>query len=175
MLTPGTPSPCACTPSRTPTQSPHAHFPLPCQVPCPQPRVMLPGAVAFPELVDRMGSKGPFQSLNPILPGLPVLGLATQSLLQISAGTTPAHPCRPPPNASAGPWVLPKGLDGKSERCLRFTYPPHATLWGPPSRAWTAGPTTPAPRPPLSPSYVHRRPFFLHPQYPTHACCAQGQ
>ncbi|XP_027435870.1 solute carrier family 22 member 8 isoform X3 [Zalophus californianus] len=84
--------------------------------------------MAFSELMDRVGSKGPFQFLNTILLSLPILGLANHYLLQIFTATTPDHHCRPPPNASTGPWVLPKGLNGKAEKCLRFIDPPNATM-----------------------------------------------
>ncbi|XP_027974225.1 solute carrier family 22 member 8 [Eumetopias jubatus] len=84
--------------------------------------------MAFSELMDRVGSKGPFQFLNTILLSLPILGLANHYLLQIFTATTPDHHCRPPPNASTGPWVLPKGLNGKAEKCLRFIDPPNATV-----------------------------------------------
>lgn len=116
----------ACTPG--PAQNPHAYLPLPGQVPCPQLWLLLPGAMAFSELMDRVGSKGPFQFLNMVLLGLPVFGLANHYLLQIFTAATPAHHCRPPPNASTGPWVLPKGPNGKPEMCLRFIYPPNASL-----------------------------------------------
>ncbi|XP_044115441.1 solute carrier family 22 member 8 isoform X2 [Neovison vison] len=84
--------------------------------------------MAFSELMDRVGSKGTFQYLNMVLLGLPVLGLANHYLLQIFTAATPPHHCRLPPNASAGPWGLPKGLDGKPETCLRFIYPPNTSL-----------------------------------------------
>ncbi|VCX40022.1 unnamed protein product [Gulo gulo] len=84
--------------------------------------------MAFSELMDRVGSKGTFQFLNMVLLGLPVLGLANHYLLQIFTAATPPHHCRLPPNASAGPWGLPKGLDGKPETCLRFIYPPNTSL-----------------------------------------------
>uniref|UniRef100_A0A452UGH0 Solute carrier family 22 member 8 n=1 Tax=Ursus maritimus TaxID=29073 RepID=A0A452UGH0_URSMA len=51
--------------------------------------------MAFSELMDRVGSKGPFQFLNMVLLGLPVFGL---------------------------------GPNGKPEMCLRFIYPPNASL-----------------------------------------------
>ncbi|XP_004449273.2 organic anion transporter 3 [Dasypus novemcinctus] len=84
--------------------------------------------MTFSELLERVGSMGRFQVVNVLLLGVPILGLANHSLLQIFTATTPAHHCRPPPNASAGPWLLPTGLDGKSERCLRFVQPPNASL-----------------------------------------------
>ncbi|XP_047549263.1 organic anion transporter 3 isoform X1 [Lutra lutra] len=84
--------------------------------------------MAFSELMDRVGSKGTFQFLNMVLLGLPVLGLANHYLPQIFTAATPPHHCRLPPNASAGPWGLPKGLDGKPETCLRFIYPPNTSL-----------------------------------------------
>ncbi|XP_075403662.1 organic anion transporter 3 [Tenrec ecaudatus] len=84
--------------------------------------------MTFSDLLDRTGGYGPFQFLHLLLLGLPVLGMANHMLLQIFTATTPAHHCRPPPNASAGPWVLPTGPDGKSERCLRFVRLPNASL-----------------------------------------------
>ncbi|XP_070344143.1 organic anion transporter 3 isoform X2 [Equus asinus] len=84
--------------------------------------------MTFSELIDRVGSKGPFQLLHVVLLGLPVFGIANHNLLQIFTASTPEHHCRPPPNASAGPWVLPMGLNGKPETCLRFVYPSNASL-----------------------------------------------
>lgn len=84
--------------------------------------------MTFAELVDRVASKGPFQFLHTVLLGLPILSMANHNLLQIFTAATPAHHCRPPPNASAGPWVLPMGLNEKPEPCLRFVYPPNASL-----------------------------------------------
>ncbi|XP_004682753.1 PREDICTED: solute carrier family 22 member 8 [Condylura cristata] len=84
--------------------------------------------MTFTELVDRVGSNGPFQILNMVLLGLPILGMANHNLLQIFTAVTPTHHCRPPPNASAGPWVLPTSPNGKPEPCLRFVYPPNASL-----------------------------------------------
>lgn len=113
---------------QTPTQDPHAYLLLPGQVPCLQLWLILPSAMAFSELMDRVGSKGPFQFLNLVLLGLPVLNLANHNLLQIFTATTPAHHCRQPPNASEGPWVLPKDRNGKPEMCLRFIHLPNASL-----------------------------------------------
>ncbi|KAM9220760.1 organic anion transporter 3 isoform 2-T2 [Dugong dugon] len=84
--------------------------------------------MTFSELLDRVGGVGPFQLLHLTLIGLPVLGMANHNLLQIFTAITPVHHCRPPPNASAGPWVLPTGPDGKPEKCLRFIHPPNASL-----------------------------------------------
>ncbi|XP_076970946.1 organic anion transporter 3 [Tamandua tetradactyla] len=84
--------------------------------------------MTFSELLDRVGSMGRFQCLHMLLLGLPILGLANHQLLQIFTATTPAHHCHPPPNASAEPWVLPTGPDGKPERCLRFADPPNTSL-----------------------------------------------
>ncbi|XP_006903172.1 PREDICTED: solute carrier family 22 member 8-like [Elephantulus edwardii] len=94
--------------------------------------------MTFSELLDRLGGVGPFQFLHLALIGLPVLGMANHNLLQIFTASTPAHHCRPPPNASAGSWVLPTGPDGKPERCLRFIHPPNASLSN-----VTQGPTEP--------------------------------
>ncbi|XP_053515151.1 organic anion transporter 3 isoform X4 [Artibeus jamaicensis] len=91
--------------------------------------------MTFSQIVDSVNSKGPFQFLIMVLLGLPVLGLANHNLLQIFTASTPAHHCRPPPNASAGPWVLPRGLNGKPESCLRFVHPPNASL---PNDTWGA-------------------------------------
>ncbi|KAM5318602.1 organic anion transporter 3 isoform 2-T2 [Glossophaga mutica] len=84
--------------------------------------------MTFSKIVDNVNSQGPFQFLIMVLLGLPVLGLANHNLLQIFTAATPAHHCRPPPNASAGPWVLPMGPNGKPESCLQFVHPPNASL-----------------------------------------------
>ncbi|XP_059104577.1 organic anion transporter 3 isoform X2 [Peromyscus eremicus] len=84
--------------------------------------------MTFSEILDRVGSMGPFQYLHVTLLALPVLGIANHNLLQIFTATTPAHHCRPPPNASIGPWVLPLSPNGKPEKCLRFMHLPNASL-----------------------------------------------
>ncbi|XP_036151777.1 solute carrier family 22 member 8 isoform X1 [Myotis myotis] len=84
--------------------------------------------MTFSKLVDSVNSTGPFQFLLVVLLGLPILGMANHNLLQIFTAATPAHHCRPPPNASAGPWLLPVGPGGKPEPCLRFVSPPNASL-----------------------------------------------
>uniref|UniRef100_A0A2K6GCM7 Solute carrier family 22 member 8 n=1 Tax=Propithecus coquereli TaxID=379532 RepID=A0A2K6GCM7_PROCO len=84
--------------------------------------------MTFSEILDRVGSMGRFQFLHVAILSIPVLNMANHNLLQIFTAATPAHHCRPPPNASAGPWVLPMGPDGKPETCLRFVHPPNATL-----------------------------------------------
>ncbi|KAF6334288.1 solute carrier family 22 member 8 [Rhinolophus ferrumequinum] len=84
--------------------------------------------MTFSKLMDNVNSKGPFQFLVTVLLGIPILGMANHNLLQIFTAATPAHHCRPAPNASAGPWLLPMGLNGKPEPCLRFAYPPNASL-----------------------------------------------
>uniref|UniRef100_A0A8C8T0J7 Solute carrier family 22 (organic anion transporter), member 8 n=1 Tax=Peromyscus maniculatus bairdii TaxID=230844 RepID=A0A8C8T0J7_PERMB len=84
--------------------------------------------MTFSEILDRVGSMGPFQYLHVTLLALPVLGIANHNLLQIFTATTPAHHCRPPPNASIGPWVLPLDPNGKPEKCLRFMHLPNASL-----------------------------------------------
>lgn len=84
--------------------------------------------MTFSEILDRVGSMGPFQYLHVTLLALPILGMANHNLLQIFTATTPAHHCRPPPNASAGPWVLPLDSNGKPEKCLRFVHPPNGSL-----------------------------------------------
>nr|XP_010334159.1 solute carrier family 22 member 8 isoform X2 [Saimiri boliviensis boliviensis] len=84
--------------------------------------------MTFSEILDRVGSMGRFQFLHVAILGLPILNMANHNLLQIFTAATPAHHCHPPPNASAGPWVLPMGPNGKPERCLRFVHPPNASL-----------------------------------------------
>ncbi|XP_012309888.2 organic anion transporter 3 isoform X1 [Aotus nancymaae] len=84
--------------------------------------------MTFSEILDRVGSMGRFQFLHVAILGLPILNMANHNLLQIFTAATPAHHCRPPPNASSGPWVLPMGPNGKPERCLRFVHPPNASL-----------------------------------------------
>ncbi|XP_076772812.1 organic anion transporter 3 isoform X3 [Arvicanthis niloticus] len=84
--------------------------------------------MTFSEILDRVGSMGPFQYLHVTLLALPILGIANHNLLQIFTATTPVHHCRPPPNASLGPWVLPLGPNGKPEKCLRFVHLPNASL-----------------------------------------------
>ncbi|CAK6449647.1 unnamed protein product [Pipistrellus nathusii] len=84
--------------------------------------------MTFSSLMDSVNSRGPFQFLVALLLGLPILGMANHNLLQIFTAATPAHHCRPPPNASAGPWPLPLGPLGRPESCLRFVHPPNASL-----------------------------------------------
>ncbi|XP_054426621.1 organic anion transporter 3 [Pteronotus mesoamericanus] len=84
--------------------------------------------MTFSKIVDSVNSQGPFQCIILVLLGLPILGMANHNLLQIFTAITPAHHCRPPRNASAGSWVLPMGLNGKPEQCLRFVYLPNASL-----------------------------------------------
>ncbi|NP_001398400.1 organic anion transporter 3 isoform 2 [Mus musculus] len=84
--------------------------------------------MTFSEILDRVGSMGPFQYLHVTLLALPILGIANHNLLQIFTATTPDHHCRPPPNASLEPWVLPLGPNGKPEKCLRFVHLPNASL-----------------------------------------------
>jgi hypothetical protein len=84
--------------------------------------------MTFSEILDRVGSMGPFQYLHVTLLALPILGMANHNLLQIFTATTPPHHCRPPPNASSGPWVLPTGPNGKPEKCLRFVHLPNGSL-----------------------------------------------
>lgn len=84
--------------------------------------------MAFPEPVDRIDGKAPFQFLSLVSLGLPVPGLANRNVPQIFPVTASACHCHPTPlpNASTGPWVLPKVPNGKPETGLRFTYPPNA-------------------------------------------------
>ncbi|KAM6158146.1 organic anion transporter 3 [Rhynchocyon petersi] len=94
--------------------------------------------MAFSDLLDRLGGVGPFQFLHLALIGLPVLGMANHNLLQIFTATTLPHHCRPPPNASAWPWVLPTGPDGNPEKCRRFVHPPNGSLTN--STQWATEP-----------------------------------
>ncbi|XP_006156612.1 solute carrier family 22 member 8 [Tupaia chinensis] len=84
--------------------------------------------MTFYEILDRVGSMGPFQFLCLTLLSLPILGMANHHLLQIFTAMTPVHYCRPPPNASAGPWVLPIDPNGKPEKCLRFVHLTNTSL-----------------------------------------------
>lgn len=84
--------------------------------------------MTFSKLMDGVVGTGPFQFIIMALLGIPILGMANHNLLQIFTAATPSYHCRPPPNASAGLWVLPTGLNGKPELCLRFVYPPNASL-----------------------------------------------
>nr|XP_005577590.1 PREDICTED: solute carrier family 22 member 8 [Macaca fascicularis] len=84
--------------------------------------------MTFSEILDRVGSMGRFQFLHVAILGLPILNMANHNLLQIFTAATPVHHCRLPPNASAGPWVIPMGPNGKPERCLRFVHPSNASL-----------------------------------------------
>ncbi|XP_069888179.1 organic anion transporter 3-like isoform X2 [Dipodomys merriami] len=96
--------------------------------PAPPEPARASSTMTFSEILDRVGSMGPFQYLHVTLLALPILGMANHNLLQIFTATTPAHHCRPSPNASAELWVLPRGLDGKPEKCLRFIHLPNASL-----------------------------------------------
>ncbi|XP_004874486.2 solute carrier family 22 member 8 isoform X2 [Heterocephalus glaber] len=84
--------------------------------------------MTFSDLLERVGSMGPFQYLHIVLLSLPILGMANHNLLQIFLATTPAHHCRPPPNASTGPWVPLLGPSGKPEKCLRLVHTPNASM-----------------------------------------------
>ncbi|XP_004596941.2 organic anion transporter 3 [Ochotona princeps] len=84
--------------------------------------------MTFSDILDRVGSMGPYQYLLVALLGFPILGMANHNLLQIFTATTPSHYCRPPPNASAGPWILPLDQNGQPEKCLRFVHPPNTSL-----------------------------------------------
>ncbi|XP_010631259.1 solute carrier family 22 member 8 [Fukomys damarensis] len=84
--------------------------------------------MTFSDLLEHVGSMGRFQYLHVALLSLPILGMANHNLLQIFAATTPAHHCRPPPNASTGPWVPLLDPTGKPERCLRLVHTPNASV-----------------------------------------------
>ncbi|KAM5248340.1 organic anion transporter 3 [Ctenodactylus gundi] len=84
--------------------------------------------MTFVELLDRVGSMGPFQYLHVTLLALPIFGMANHNLLQIFTATTPAHHCRPPPNASIGSWTPLMGPTGKPEHCIRLVYPSNTSL-----------------------------------------------
>ncbi|XP_023562817.1 solute carrier family 22 member 8 isoform X2 [Octodon degus] len=83
--------------------------------------------MTFSDLLERVGNMGPFQYLNIVLLALPILGMANHNLLQIFTATTPAHHCRPPPNASEGPWMPLLGPNGKPEKCLRLAHMPNTS------------------------------------------------
>uniref|UniRef100_A0A673VR97 Solute carrier family 22 member 8 n=1 Tax=Suricata suricatta TaxID=37032 RepID=A0A673VR97_SURSU len=71
---------------------------------------------------DRVRSRRPFQSLNPVLLDAPYPGPG-QPQPAADLPTCPlSHPCRPPPNRLHG------ALGAPQETCLRFTYSPNASL-----------------------------------------------
>ncbi|XP_074129107.1 organic anion transporter 3-like [Sminthopsis crassicaudata] len=80
--------------------------------------------MSFSEILDRVGSLGPFQVLHVLLLSLPVLFMASHNLLQIFTAATPPHHCAPAPNASGPAAAPPLGPDGAPERCRRFVSAP---------------------------------------------------
>uniref|UniRef100_A0A4X2JSE7 Solute carrier family 22 member 8 n=1 Tax=Vombatus ursinus TaxID=29139 RepID=A0A4X2JSE7_VOMUR len=79
--------------------------------------------MTFSEILERVGSLGPFQILHVFLLSFPVLFMASHNLLQIFTAATPPHHCVPAHNASSLASALPVGPNGDPDRCLRFTHP----------------------------------------------------
>ncbi|XP_056657558.1 organic anion transporter 3 isoform X2 [Monodelphis domestica] len=99
--------------------------------------------MTFSELLERVGSMGPFQVLHVLLLSIPILFMASHNLLQIFTAATPAHHCLPAPNTSS---ALPVGPHGEPDRCRRFSRPPPEGppgLWNATLANGTWGPTEP--------------------------------
>ncbi|XP_043826830.1 solute carrier family 22 member 8 isoform X2 [Dromiciops gliroides] len=79
--------------------------------------------MTFSEILERVGSLGPFQIVHVLLLSTPVLFMASHNLLQIFTAATPAHHCVPAHNASSLASALPVGPNGEPDRCWRFTHP----------------------------------------------------
>lgn len=77
--------------------------------------------ISFGDLLEEVGSMGPFQFLSVLLLSLPVLLLASHNLVQNFSAASPEHKCRlsPSTNASVG---HPGPLDQSQlpDRCQRF-------------------------------------------------------
>uniref|UniRef100_H0VB30 Solute carrier family 22 member 8 n=1 Tax=Cavia porcellus TaxID=10141 RepID=H0VB30_CAVPO len=84
--------------------------------------------MTFSDLLERVGSMGRFQYLHVALLAFPILGMANHNLLQIFTATTPAHHCRPPPNASEETWMPLLDPSGKPEKCLRLAHKPNSSM-----------------------------------------------
>lgn len=105
----------------------HIRAPLPSQIPL-QLQLLPRGAMTFSDLLERVGSMGRFQYLHVALLAFPILGMANHNLLQIFTATTPAHHCRPPPNASEETWMPLLDPSGKPEKCLRLAHKPNSSM-----------------------------------------------
>ncbi|XP_036619746.1 solute carrier family 22 member 8-like [Trichosurus vulpecula] len=79
--------------------------------------------MTFSEILERVGSLGPFQILHVLLLSFPVFFMASHNLLQIFTAATPTHHCVPAHNASSLASALPIGPNGAPDRCLRFSHP----------------------------------------------------
>ncbi|XP_074087342.1 organic anion transporter 3 [Macrotis lagotis] len=98
--------------------------------------------MTFSEILERVGSLGPFQILHVFLLSVPVFFMASHNLLQIFTAATPSHHCLPAHNASSLASALPIGPDGTPDRCRRFTYPLLERSLGPwnttlPNETWS--------------------------------------
>ncbi|XP_020823832.1 organic anion transporter 3-like isoform X2 [Phascolarctos cinereus] len=95
--------------------------------------------MTFSEILERVGSLGPFQFMHVLLLSLPVLFMASHNLLQIFTAATPPHHCVPAHNATSLASALPVGPNGEPDRCLRFTHPPVEGPLGPSNTTFPNG------------------------------------
>ncbi|KAG2460022.1 solute carrier family 22 member 6 [Polypterus senegalus] len=98
--------------------------------------------MGFADILEEVGSRGPFQILHVTLLTIPMLMLASHNLLQNFVAAVPQHHCLLPPNLTDT--KLPADLllrvsvpidsKGKPERCIRFAEPQWHVL----NQNWTA-------------------------------------
>lgn len=129
--------------------------------------------------MDHMGSKGPFRFLNLVLLASPSWAQPTKPAADLHSDHA-CPPLLPTPQRLHGALGAPQGPGWEARDLPPFhisaqRQPAQRHPRGAPSHAWTTGPTTPAPRTPLSLRHVHGRPSFLRPQRATHTCHAQGR
>lgn len=89
-----------------------------------------PGApLTFGDLLETVGSMGPFQLFSVLLLSLPVLLLASHNLVQNFTAATPEHSCRPAPlgNTSSAHSAFP-GPDSCQRTALRLAPGSNASL-----------------------------------------------
>ncbi|KAJ6656921.1 hypothetical protein lerEdw1_002922 [Lerista edwardsae] len=89
-----------------------------------------PGAtLTFGDLLEKVGSMGPFQLFSVLLLSLPVLLLASHNLVQNFTAATPEHSCRLAPlgNASSA-HAVPPGTDGCQRIARRLAPGSNASL-----------------------------------------------
>lgn len=87
--------------------------------------------MAFSDLLEQVGSTGRFQVLHVTLLSMPILMMASHNLLQNFVAAVPSHHCQPHANLSMSSAdavdvlraTVPLGLNGKLERCKRYTTP----------------------------------------------------
>uniref|UniRef100_A0A8C3IGZ8 Uncharacterized protein n=1 Tax=Chrysemys picta bellii TaxID=8478 RepID=A0A8C3IGZ8_CHRPI len=61
--------------------------------------------MAFGDLLEKVGSAGPFQLLCVLLLTAPALLIASHNLVQNFSAASPEHQCRPPPPGTNASWV----------------------------------------------------------------------